>query len=80
NRLALFNFSPDTDLLISSGDYIDRGNENLETLRLLNTPWFISVVGNHVAMALDAFETQDGNFWFVNGGYWYVSVTEKDRQ
>ncbi|EGS9591693.1 serine/threonine protein phosphatase, partial [Salmonella enterica] len=57
-RLAKLNFSPDTDLLISTGDNIDRGKENLETLRLLNTPWFISVVGNHEAMALDAFETQ----------------------
>lgn len=55
-RLAQLNFSPDTDLLISTGDNIDRGKENLETLRLLNTPWFISVVGNHEAMALDAFE------------------------
>ncbi|EHP4800404.1 protein-serine/threonine phosphatase [Salmonella enterica subsp. enterica serovar Sangera] len=79
-RLAQLHFSPDTDLLISTGDNIDRGKENLETLRLLNTPWFISVVGNHEAMALDAFETQDGNFWYVNGGYWYDSVTEKDRQ
>ncbi len=55
-RLAQLNFSPDTDLLISTGDNIDRGKENLETLRLLNTSWFISVVGNHEAMALDAFK------------------------
>ncbi|KYI90981.1 serine/threonine protein phosphatase, partial [Salmonella enterica subsp. enterica serovar Typhimurium] len=40
----------------------------------------ISVVVNHEAIALDAFETQDVNFWYVIGGYWFDSVTENDRQ
>ena len=55
SRLHQLSFFPETDLLISVGDNIDRGPESLDVLRLLNQPWFISVKGNHEAMALDAF-------------------------
>lgn len=50
SRLHQLSFFPETDLLISVGDNIDRGPESLDVLRLLNQPWFISVKGNHEAM------------------------------
>ncbi|MGQ7089991.1 metallophosphoesterase, partial [Escherichia coli] len=43
SRLHQLSFFPETDLLISVGDNIDRGPESLDVLRLLNQPWFISV-------------------------------------
>ncbi|EEZ0890427.1 protein-serine/threonine phosphatase [Escherichia coli] len=79
DKLEEIKFSPETDLLISVGDNIDRGKQSLEVLRLLNTSWFISVLGNHEAIALDAFETQDGNLWYANGGGWYSSLKEEER-
>lgn len=45
--LEELNFNPDKDIIIALGDLVDRGPESLECLRLLNNPWFYSVVGNH---------------------------------
>ena len=59
------------DYFISVGDNIDRGPESLNVLRLLNQPWFTSVKGNHEAMALDAFETGDGNMWLPAVVTWF---------
>lgn len=67
SRLHQLPFCPETDLLISVGDNIDRGAESLNVLRLLNQPWFTSVKGNHEAMALDTFATGDGNMWLASG-------------
>lgn len=71
SRLHQLSFFPEIDLLISVGDNIDRGPESLDVLRLLNQPWFTSVKGNHEAMALEAFETGDGNMWLASGGDWF---------
>ncbi|KIE73436.1 serine/threonine protein phosphatase [Escherichia coli] len=49
-------------------------------LRLLNQPWFISVKGNHEAMALDAFETGDGNMWLASGGDWFFDLNDSEQQ
>ena len=73
-------FCPETDLLISVGDNIDRGPESLNVLRLLNQPWFISVKGNHEAMALEAFETGDGNMWLASGGDWFFDLNDSEQQ
>ena len=73
-------FFPETDLLISVGDNIDRGPESLDVLRLLNQPWFISVKGNHEAMALDAFATGDGNMWLASGGDWFFDLNDSEQK
>lgn len=80
SRLADIGFCREKDLLISVGDNIDRGPENMDVLRLLNEPWFISVMGNHEAMALEAFATQDGNMWLGNGGAWFFDLTQEEQQ
>ena len=71
---ALFN--KETDLLISVGDLIDRGEDSLECLRLLNEPWFECVMGNHEKMAYDALETGDYLHWLQNGGEWYLDLAD----
>ncbi|ENP6151433.1 protein-serine/threonine phosphatase, partial [Escherichia coli] len=80
SRLHQLSFCPETDLLISVGDNIDRGPESLNVLRLLNQPWFISVKGNHEAMALEAFETGDGNMWLASGGDWFFDLNDSEQQ
>ncbi|MCE4405046.1 protein-serine/threonine phosphatase, partial [Escherichia coli] len=80
SRLHQLSFCPETDLLISVGDNIDRGPESLDVLRLLNQPWFISVKGNHEAMALDAFATGDGNVWLASGGDWFFDLNDSEQK
>lgn len=68
-----FNFSEDT--LLSTGDLIDRGENSLAALRLLEEPWFHCVRGNHEDMAYS------GDFynWYNNGGLWYRQLNTTDR-
>lgn len=72
NRLDAVGFDPAQDLLISVGDLIDRGAENVECLDLINQPWFRAVRGNHEQMMLDAL-LNGGSFghWMSNGGGWF---------
>ncbi|WP_313487901.1 metallophosphoesterase [Pseudescherichia sp.] len=71
NQLENIGFEADKDLLISVGDLIDRGAENVECLDLINQPWFRAVRGNHEQMMLDAM-LNGGSFghWMINGGGW----------
>ncbi|EFE1562693.1 serine/threonine protein phosphatase, partial [Escherichia coli] len=40
SELHRVHFDPAQDLLISVGDLIDRGTENVKCLELLQMPWF----------------------------------------
>lgn len=75
NRLDAVGFDPAQDLLVSVGDLIDRGAENVECLDLINQPWFRAVRGNHEQMMLDAL-LNGGSFghWMSNGGGWWHSM------
>ncbi|HHG0944715.1 TPA: metallophosphoesterase [Proteus mirabilis] len=66
------DFYKEKDLLISVGDLIDRGDQNVECIDLINEKWFRSVRGNHEQMAIDAlFNGGDVNNWLCNGGNWF---------
>lgn len=75
-----FNF--ETDLLICTGDLVDRGRENLECVSLLDQPWFCSVRGNHEEMCIKGRD----DVWMQemharNGGEWfYLLPIEKQDQ
>ncbi|MGV6380979.1 metallophosphoesterase, partial [Escherichia coli] len=43
NELGKVSFDPACDLLISVGDLVDRGAENVECLELITMPWFRAV-------------------------------------
>jgi serine/threonine protein phosphatase 1 len=71
-RLEMLFFDPEVDRLVSVGDLIDRGPDNIMALDYLDKPWFFAVLGNHDHMMLDA-ETDDfaRNIWMgYNGGEW----------
>ena len=53
NELEKVSFDPAHDLLISVGDLVDRGAENVECLELITMPWFRAVRGNHEQMMID---------------------------
>lgn len=81
-KLDEIGFSKYSDLLVSVGDIVDRGNENLECLSLLDEPWFTMVLGNHedfmVQSVLDNNQHYINN-WLYNGGQWYLFL-EKEEQ
>ncbi|EPQ4423208.1 metallophosphoesterase [Klebsiella pneumoniae] len=80
NRLDAVGFDPAQDLLISVGDLIDRGIENVECLDLINQPWFRAVRGNHEQMMLDAVMGSGSILhWMQNGGSWFYNL-DADQQ
>ncbi|MFK9949466.1 serine/threonine protein phosphatase [Klebsiella pneumoniae] len=72
NRLDGVGFDPAQDLLVSVGDLIDRGSENVECLELITLPWFRAVRGNHEQMMIDGLSAHGNvNHWVANGGGWF---------
>lgn len=82
NQLDALNFDTKQDLLISVGDLVDRGAENVECMELTTFPWFKAVRGNHEQMMLDALsEYGNVNHWIANGGGWFFYQDfDKERQ
>jgi len=80
DKLARHEFDKRRDLLISVGDLIDRGQENLQCLTLLNEPWFCAVRGNHEQMAIDALQSGDKGLWLSNGGAWFLFLDEEGQR
>lgn len=86
SEMKRVRFNPEKDILICTGDIIDRGQNSLKCLSLLYEPWFHMVNGNHEYMAFDVFnadnDKSEQNFrerqWFGNGGDWYFDSTDKD--
>ncbi|ENV12379.1 hypothetical protein F965_02400 [Acinetobacter schindleri NIPH 900] len=81
-ELEKIRFNFEQDLLICTGDLVDRGSENLECISLLDQPWFSSVRGNHEEMCIkgrDDVWVQDMHA--RNGGEWfYLLSTEKQDE
>lgn len=81
-NLQEIKFNQETDLLISVGDLIDRGSQNMECLRLVNEKWFAMVRGNHDQMAIDGLIHNDLDMlhcWIYNGGDWFFKETEENQ-
>lgn len=81
SELDKVKFDPTHDLLISVGDMVDRGAENVECLDLINQPWFRAVRGNHEQMMIDGLSAHGNvNHWLVNGGGWFFNLDyDKER-
>ncbi|CNL09534.1 serine/threonine protein phosphatase [Yersinia frederiksenii] len=75
-KLLSVDFDESKDLLISVGDLIDRGSQNVECLDLITQPWFRAVRGNHEQMAIDALAGKYGmaDCWVANGGMWFFCL------
>lgn len=75
NKLDTIGFDNKKDLLISVGDLVDRGAENVECLELITFPWFRAVRGNHEHMMIDGLsERGNANHWLLNGGVWFFNL------
>lgn len=72
--LLKVNYNPKEDQLILLGDYVDRGTQNLATLKfvkdLVEKYGAIALRGNHDQALLDWLESPEEHtvFYFMNGG------------
>lgn len=74
-ELKKLNFDFRNDLLICTGDLVDRGNENLECIGLLNEPWFSTVRGNHEEMCIRSpVDHKIKDIHARNGGEWFYQL------
>lgn len=79
-QLKKVSFDPKKDLIISVGDLIDRGEDSLKCLSLLNTNWFKSVLGNHEKMMVDSLDcVMDTYHWINNGGSWFFRLDWEEQ-
>lgn len=80
-KLAEIGFDFKKDRLFSVGDIIDRGEENIECIKLLDEEWFYCVMGNHEMMMIDSIIMRDDislNMWMGNGGEWFSRLSETE--
>ncbi|MCP3681945.1 MAG: hypothetical protein GY861_04570 [bacterium] len=81
-KLEEVGFDKELDTLISVGDLIDRGEDSLSCLSLIQEPWFNCVRGNHEQMMVDAVLHKKMSYvshWVQNGGGWYFVLNQEDK-
>ena len=79
-ELEKIRFNFEQDLLICTGDLVDRGSENLECISLLNQPWFLSVRGNHEEMCIKSlFDSKLRHLHERNGGEWFYQLSSHQQ-
>lgn len=81
DKLREVAFDSTKDVLISGGDWCDRGLDSYYVLDYLNEPWIYSVRANHEQMFIEAYEgkfkNQAAQMLAINGGEWVASCEEK---
>lgn len=76
-ELRNLNFDFHNDLLICTGDLIDRGTGNLECISLLEHPWFVTARGNHEEMCITGqFDPNIKDIHRRNGGEWFYQLPQ----
>lgn len=83
--LERMNFDPARDRVLSVGDLIDRGPESLDTLALIEQPWFHAVLGNHELMLLNFLGYYGSRIHnrksFPSGsGQWVIEAASRSRK
>ena len=74
-QLMTIDFDFENDLLICTGDLIDKGKENLECISLIDKPWFKRVRGNHEEMCIKGlFDLKLRQLHERNGGVWFYQL------
>lgn len=79
--LGRIGFDHDCDRLFCTGDLIDRGLQSAECVRLLQEPWFHSVVGNHECMFIVGRKDPRAKALHIkNGGSWAYEISDMERE
>lgn len=83
DSLRALSFDTAKDRLIAVGDLIDRGPESLGCLKLLNEPWFFSVMGNHEQFLIEGLvynNVSSISIWMRNGGDWRTRLYDEQHE
>lgn len=83
-ELERASFDPARDRVFSVGDLVDRGPASLDTLALIEQPWFHAVLGNHELMLLNRLgcfssRVHARKAHATRGGAWVESALAQDR-
>lgn len=81
-KLKEVGFNINTDLLISVGDLVDRGDENEKVFNLLNQHWFTAIKGNHEDFCYKGLFDSTVEFYHKmsnNGGKWFYELSDDIR-
>lgn len=79
-ELQNINFDFQNDVLICTGDLVDRGEENLACISLLDQPWFYTVRGNHEEMCIKSpHDPKIKDIHARNGGEWFYQLSQTQR-
>lgn len=74
-KLEQIGFDFDKDLLVSVGDLVDRGTQNIQCIELLSKPWFTAVRGNHEELCLQGMYDEAYKRCHIdNGGAWFYQL------
>ncbi len=80
-KLDELDFNYDEDLLVATGDLVDRGKKSFDCFNLIYKSWFQSVRGNHEDFCLQYISAKnngDRNFskdiHINNGGQWFYDL------
>ncbi|ENX25600.1 MULTISPECIES: metallophosphoesterase [Acinetobacter] len=80
SHLNAIDFDFDKDLLICTGDLVDKGKENLECFSLIKKPWFRTVRGNHEEMCIKSlFDSKLRHLHERNGGEWFYQLSSHQQ-
>lgn len=84
-QLSHIGFDTARDRLFAVGDLIDRGPESLDTLALIEQPWFHTVLGNHELMLLNFLGFYESRLharksFSTGGGAWVQEVMARQRK
>ena len=84
--LDKINFDETKDRMFFVGDVIDRGNKNLELLKLFEKDCFISVRGNHENFIIDCHQNDEfrhklkfSQIKEKNGSKWFDELSESEK-
>ena len=79
-ELQNIHFDFQNDVLICTGDLVDRGAENLACISLLDEAWFYTVRGNHEEMCIkSAHDPKIKEIHARNGGEWFYQLSQIQR-
>lgn len=63
-------FNKEKDIVIATGDLVDRGTDSHLALDYLQCDWFDTVYGNHEDLLITEHYVTDSPYWRGNGGCW----------
>ena len=74
-KLHDIGFDFEKDHLVSVGDLVDRGPQNLQCIKLLSQSWFSTVRGNHEDLCVQGLHNESAKRCHIaNGGEWFYML------